>query len=103
MADQKLITKLLGSCAEAENGAHVHRSSNPAKCYLSVFRRWIGLVDKAAADLNVVIFVFAVGLATLDLTVIFTQHVIDRLPITFSVHTETPTNGMSPVGRAVLP
>ena len=37
-------------------------------------------VDKVAADLNVVLVVFAVGLATLDFTFMVTQKVIDRLP-----------------------
>jgi len=37
-------------------------------------------VDKIAADLNVVLLVFAVGLATLDLTFMVTQKVVDRLP-----------------------
>jgi len=46
--------------------------------------RWRGQlmerIDKIAADLNVVLLVFAVGLATLDLTFIVTQKVVDRLP-----------------------
>ena len=37
-------------------------------------------VDRIAADLNVVLLVFAVGLATLDLTFLVTQRVVDRLP-----------------------
>lgn len=37
-------------------------------------------VDKVAADLNVILVVFAVGLATLDFTFMVTQKVIDRLP-----------------------
>jgi hypothetical protein len=37
-------------------------------------------IDKVAADLNVVLIVFAVGLATLDFTFMVTQKVIDRLP-----------------------
>lgn len=37
-------------------------------------------VDKIAADLNVVLLIFAVGLATLDLTFMVTQKVVDRLP-----------------------
>jgi len=46
--------------------------------------RWpsqlIGRIDKIAADLNVVLLIFAVGLATLDLTFLVTQKVVDRLP-----------------------
>lgn len=37
-------------------------------------------VDRIAGDLNVVLLVFAVGLATLDLTFMVTQKVVDRLP-----------------------
>jgi hypothetical protein len=37
-------------------------------------------IDKVAGDLNVVLIVFAVGLATLDFTFLVTQKVIDRLP-----------------------
>jgi hypothetical protein len=37
-------------------------------------------IDRIAADLNVVLLVFAVGLATLDLTFMVTQKVVDRLP-----------------------
>jgi hypothetical protein len=37
-------------------------------------------VDKLAGDLNVVLLIFAVGLATLDLTFLVTQKVVDRLP-----------------------
>jgi hypothetical protein len=37
-------------------------------------------IDRIAGDLNVVLLIFAVGLATLDLTFMVTQKVIDRLP-----------------------
>ena len=37
-------------------------------------------IDRIAGDLNVVLLVFAVGLATLDLTFMVTQKVVDRLP-----------------------
>jgi hypothetical protein len=58
--------------------------------------RWpsqlIGRVDKIAADLNVVLLIFAVGLATLDLTFLVTQRVVDRLPqVTRLVDDATPT------------
>lgn len=43
-------------------------------------RQLMQRVDKVAADLNVVLIVFAVGLATLDFTFMVTQRVIDRLP-----------------------
>jgi hypothetical protein len=43
-------------------------------------RQLIQRVDKVAADLNVILLIFAVGLATLDFTFLVTQKVIDRLP-----------------------
>jgi hypothetical protein len=43
-------------------------------------RQLMQRVDKIAADLNVVLLIFAVGLATLDFTFLVTQKVIDRLP-----------------------
>ncbi len=46
--------------------------------------RWpsqlIERIDRIAGDLNVVLLIFAVGLATLDLTFMVTQKVVDRLP-----------------------
>jgi hypothetical protein len=46
--------------------------------------RWptqlIARIDRIAGDLNVVLLIFAVGLATLDLTFMVTQKVVDRLP-----------------------
>jgi hypothetical protein len=41
---------------------------------------WFKRLDRVASDLNVVLVVFAVGLATLDLTFLVTQKVIERLP-----------------------
>jgi hypothetical protein len=50
-------------------------------------------VDRIAADLNVVLLIFAVGLATLDLTFLVTQKVVDRLPqVTRLVDDATPAN-----------
>ena len=42
--------------------------------------QFIQRIDRVASDLNVVLLVFAVGLATLDLTFLVTQRVVDRLP-----------------------
>jgi hypothetical protein len=46
--------------------------------------RWtsqlIERIDRIAGDLNVVLLIFAVGLATLDLTFMVTQKVVDHLP-----------------------
>jgi hypothetical protein len=43
-------------------------------------REWLRRLDRIAADLNILLLMFAIGLATLDLTFIVTEHVIDRLP-----------------------
>ena len=43
-------------------------------------RQFIERMDRIAGDLNVVLLIFAVGLATLDLTFMVTQKVVDRLP-----------------------
>jgi hypothetical protein len=37
-------------------------------------------VDRIVADLNVLLVMFAIGLAMLDLTFIVTQRLVDRLP-----------------------
>ena len=51
-------------------------------------KEWLRRLDRIAADLNVLLF--AIGLATLDLTFLLTQHVIDRLPQTTRVVYATP-------------
>ena len=43
-------------------------------------REFLRRVDKIAGDLNVVLFIFVVGLATLDFTFLLTQKVVDALP-----------------------
>jgi hypothetical protein len=43
-------------------------------------KEWLRRLDRIAADLNVLLIAFAIGLATLDLTFLVTQHVIERLP-----------------------
>lgn len=37
-------------------------------------------LDRLAGDLNALLTVFAIGLATLDLTCLIGQHIVDRLP-----------------------
>jgi hypothetical protein len=63
--------------------------------------RWPGQlierIDRIAADLNVVLLIFAVGLATLDLTFMVTQKVVDRLPqVTRLADTVTPVADTTP-------
>ncbi|HTZ34669.1 MAG TPA: hypothetical protein VMB84_01525 [Stellaceae bacterium] len=55
-------------------------------------------LDRVAADLNVLLLVFAVGLATLDFTFLVTQKVIDRLPqvTRLAQDVDTPTVNPAP-------
>jgi hypothetical protein len=43
---------------------------------------WLRRLDGAAGDLNVLLVVFAIGLAALDLTILLSQIVIGQLPTT---------------------
>jgi hypothetical protein len=61
---------------------------------------WAKRVDKIASDLNVVLVVFAVGLATLDLTFLVTQKVIDRLPQVTRVNWEAAPASANPADPA---
>jgi hypothetical protein len=57
-------------------------------------------IDKIAADLNVVLLIFAVGLATLDLTFMVTQKVVDRLPqVTRLVDDAAPVANTAPAAQ----
>jgi hypothetical protein len=48
-------------------------------------------IDRVAGDLNVLLVVIAIGLATLDLTFLVTQNVVNHLPpITRVVHDAAP-------------
>jgi hypothetical protein len=50
-----------------------------AKTYAVHLQR-LRKVDRVAADLNVVLVLFAIGLGVLDLTCLFTRQVVNRLP-----------------------
>jgi hypothetical protein len=51
-------------------------------------------IDRIAGDLNVLLVVIAVGLATLDLTFLVTQKVVEHLPpVTRVVPDQTPGHG----------
>jgi len=43
-------------------------------------REFLRKLDKIAGDLNVLLFLFVIGLATLDFTFLVTQKVVDHLP-----------------------
>jgi len=66
--------------------------SNPISPRHPTFRRdRMRRFDRAAADLNVPLLVFAIGLAALDVTFLFSQQLIDRLPqVTRVVDVERP-------------
>ena len=46
----------------------------------SAVKEWLRRLDRIAADLNVLLVMFVIGLAMLDLTFLVTQRLIDRLP-----------------------
>jgi len=41
---------------------------------------WLRRIDRAAADLNVLLLVLAIGLATLDGTLFVTKQIVEHLP-----------------------
>jgi hypothetical protein len=48
-------------------------------------------IDRVAGDLNVLLVVIAIGLATLDLTFLVTQNIVNHLPpVTRVVHDAEP-------------
>jgi hypothetical protein len=59
-------------------------------------RQLLQRADKVAADLNVVLLIFAVGLATLDFTFLVTQKVVERLPEVSRVAPDQPANTPAP-------
>jgi hypothetical protein len=52
----------------------------PPSATPSALKEWLRRLDRIAADLNVLLVMFAIGLAMLDLTFLVTQRLIDRLP-----------------------
>jgi hypothetical protein len=65
------------------------------------FKDALHRIDRVAGDLNVLLVVIAIGLATLDFTFLLTQKVIDRLPpvtrVTYETHPQPaePTHAVS--------
>lgn len=43
-------------------------------------KEWLKRLDRVAGDLNILLLVFVIGLATVDLTFLLSQSLIDRLP-----------------------
>jgi hypothetical protein len=52
----------------------------PSPSDTAASREWLRRLDRIAADLNVLLVMFAIGLAVLDLTFLLSQRLIDRLP-----------------------
>jgi hypothetical protein len=76
----------------------------PASQTASGRREWVQRLDRMAADLNVVLTIFAIGLATLDLTFLVTQRVIDRLPeLTRVQYVEHHVPASMPAAQRELP
>jgi hypothetical protein len=77
--------------------------SNPLSPRNPTFlREWMRRLDRAAADLNVLLVVFAIGLAALDVTFLFSQQLIDRLPqVTRVVDVERPAASPSQSNSAI--
>lgn len=54
-------------------------------------KEWVHRLDRLAGDLNVLLVMFAIGLATLDLTFLVTERVLNRLPqVTHVVYADAP-------------
>jgi hypothetical protein len=71
---------LAGAIVSLPRASRVDRKMRTAFKKLRMPNQFLQRVDRIAGDLNVVLLVFAVGLATLDLTFMVTQKVVDRLP-----------------------
>jgi hypothetical protein len=57
----------------------------------SSIREFVRRADRVVADLNVLLVIIAIGLATLDATFLLTQKVVDHLPpITRISHDAAP-------------
>jgi hypothetical protein len=58
----------------------------------STRKEWLQRLDRVAGDLNVLLVLVAIGLATLDATMLFSQRLLDRIPqVTRVVDVEGPS------------
>jgi hypothetical protein len=65
---------------------------------------WLHRIDCIAGDLNMVLVVFAIGLAVVDLTFLAAERVIDRLPeMTRVVDLAAPAMSDIPAGEQRFP
>jgi hypothetical protein len=65
------------------------------------FKDALHRIDRVAGDLNVLLVVIAIGLATLDFTFLLTQKVIDRLPPVTRITYETRSQQAEPTRAGV--
>ena len=76
----------------------------PAPPNTSAPKEWLRRLDRIAADLNVLLIMFAIGLATLDLTLFVSQRLIDRLPeMTRVVYVAEPAPPNVAAGQRSVP
>lgn len=67
-------------------------------------RQSVRRVDRAAGDLNVVLAVFAIGLAVLDVTFLVTEQVVARLPeAPRAAYVDTAAAPLLPPNQRALP
>jgi hypothetical protein len=68
-------------------------------------KAWLSRFDRIMADLNIVLAVFAIGLAALDGTILIAKRGIDRLPQMTRVTYVEATTAVSalPAGQKLLP
>jgi hypothetical protein len=72
--------------------------------FRAVSTEWLRRADRVAADLNIFLTVFAIGVATLDVTCLFSQRIIDHLPpLTQVVSVQQPAAPPLPPGQSRLP
>ena len=72
--------------------------------FRAVSSEWLRRADRVAADLNIFLAVFAIGVATLDVTCLFSQKIIDHLaPLTHVVSEQQPAAPALPPGQSKLP
>ena len=55
-------------------------------------RSFLRRLDRVAGDLNVLLVVIAIGLATLDFTFLVTEKVIDKLPAVTRITYDAPNS-----------
>jgi hypothetical protein len=77
--------------------------NNPTSPRNPSFRRdWLRRLDRTAGELNGLLVVFAIGLAVVDVTFLFSERVIDRLPqVVRVVDVERPAASPGQSGDAI--